>query len=69
MLGPHAAHRIFSLCCGMWDLYLRHADSQLQRVRSRSLTRDLTWAPLRWGHRVLAPGPSEKSPILTSDKL
>ena len=29
-----------------------------------SLTRDGTWAPLHWEHRVLATGPPGESPVV-----
>ena len=34
-----------SFSCGMWDHYLQHANSQLQHVRSSSLTRNRTQTP------------------------
>ena len=40
-----AAHRIFSLCHGVPDFQLLHANFQLQHVGSSSLTRDQTWVP------------------------
>ena len=41
--------------CGMWDLQLWHANSQLWRVGSSSPTRDGTWDP--------CPGSVESQPL------
>ena len=47
--------------CSMWNLELRHMNSQLQRVGSGSLTRDPTWIPCIGSREVLATEPPAKS--------
>ena len=57
----HVGFSILVAACGLFLLLLLPANASLWHVGSSFLTKDGTWHPLHWEHKVLATGPPGKS--------